>query len=141
VRVLALDVGEKRIGVAVSDPLGIAARGLAVLKRTDLPADLAEIARMAREEGAGLVLVGLPLELGGEEGEASRRVRIFAERVREATGLEVLLWDERLTTVQADEVLRGRGLGWRERKRVVDRVAAAAILQEYLDENARGEGR
>ena len=140
-RVLALDVGEKRIGVAVSDPLGIAARGLAVLKRTDLPADLAEIARMAREEGAGLVLVGLPLELGGEEGEASRRVRIFAERVREATGLEVLLWDERLTTVQADEVLRGRGLGWRERKRVVDRVAAAAILQEYLDENARGEGR
>jgi len=140
VRVLALDLGEKRIGVAVSDPLGIAARGLTVIRRRDLPADLAEIARCAREAAAELILIGLPLEMDGMEGEPARRARIFAERVRAATGLEVSLWDERLTTVEAEEELRERGVGWRGRKKVVDQVAAAAILQEFLDERAR-EGR
>jgi putative Holliday junction resolvase len=141
VRYLALDVGEKRIGVAVSDPLGIAARGLAVVKRTDLPADLTEIARHAREAGAESIVVGLPVEMDGKERDPARRVRDFARRVEEATGLPVVLWDETLTTVAAEEELSRRRVPVRERRGVVDQVAAAAILQEFLDERAReGEG-
>ena len=140
-RHLALDVGEKRIGVAISDPLGITARGLAVVTRTDLPADLAEIGRHAREAGADSIVVGLPLEMDGEEGDAARRVRVFAERVEGASGLPVVLWDERLTTVAAEEELSRRGVPVRQRRGVVDQVAAAVILQEFLDERAReGEG-
>jgi len=142
-KVLALDVGERRIGVALSDPSGVVARGLTVIRRTDLPADLAAVRRLVEEAGAGRILVGLPLNMDGTEGEMARRVRGFAIRLESALeggGGEVLLWDERLSTEEAEEELRRRGLGWKERKEVVDQVAAAAILQEYLDDLAAGGG-
>jgi len=142
-KVLALDVGERRIGVALSDPSGVVARGLTVLKRTDLPRDLAAVRRLLEESAAGRVLVGLPLNMDGSEGEMARRVRGFAARLQtalEGSGVEVLLWDERLSTEEAEAELRRRGQGWRKRKETLDQVAAAAFLQEYLDDLAAGGG-
>lgn len=139
-RFLALDPGAKRIGVAVSDPLEVTARGIAVVKRTDLPRDLARIAAIAKEEAAEAIVVGLPLERDGREGDPARRVRIFAARVGEATGLPVHMQDERLTTVEAAGELRSRGTRRRSREggeADVDRIAAAVILQDFLDRRAR----
>lgn len=135
-KILALDVGEKRIGIAVSDPLGIVARGLEVLHRSDLPSDLRAIQRIVEEQGAGRILVGHPVNMDGSEGEMAIKIRGFAERLMAHLGEDgppVQLWDERLSTEVAEGVLEERGIGWRERKSVVDQVAAAVILQEYLD--------
>ena len=148
-KVLALDVGERRIGVAASDPLGIVAQGLTVVRRTDLPADLEAIQQLCLDNCAELVLVGFPLNMDGSEGPMARKIRGFADRLRDrliGKGVEVELWDERLSTQTAEEILAERGVRWADRKEVVDQVAAAVILQEYLDTHVdagsepRGEG-
>jgi len=130
--VLGLDLGDARIGVAVSDD----DRRLAVpvgTVRTGAPADLRAIAALVSERGATLVVVGHPLLLSGDAGERAHHAERFAEALRSFLGVPVVLQDERLSTVQADRSLREAGASGRERKRAVDRSAAAVILQSFLD--------
>ncbi len=138
-RILALDLGGRRIGLAVSDESGRIARGLRTLYRTSKRQALAAVARLAAELGVGLILVGHPLRLSGEEGEEALRARRFAEELARLTGLPVELLDERFTTVQARRVLRECGLRLRKQAEpVVDRVAAVLLLEAYLDARAAG---
>ena len=132
-RILALDVGKKRIGLAVSDPLGITAQGLPNLVRTNKRADIEALERLAREREVGLVLIGNPMNMSGREGRQSGWVREFAEALERRTGLAVKLWDERLTTVEASRVLRSSGIGIEKRAAAVDRLSAVILLQSYLD--------
>ena len=134
-RIVALDPGARRIGVAVSDPLGITAQPYGTLDATahDLDQQLGDL---VREVAAELIIVGLPVGLKGTEGPAAREARAFAQRVGEATGLPVKLHDERLTTVTAERVLLEAGLRRERRRAARDRVAAAVLLQSYLDGTA-----
>lgn len=131
-RVLAVDYGERRTGVAVSDELGITAQGLETIVVKD-SAELPErVAALARDLGAGTVLVGLPLNMNGTEGEKCAKVRAFGEALRERSGVNVVYWDERMTSVQAHRVMRELNVKTRGNKEQVDRIAATLILQEYL---------
>src|SRR5579862_2471902 len=105
-RILALDLGKKRIGLALSDPLGNTAQGLATLERTNIREDLAALERLTQEHEVGLILMGNPLHMSGHEGRQVTYVREFSERLAEKTGLEIRFWDERLTTVEALRVLK-----------------------------------
>ncbi len=132
-RVLGVDLGERRIGLALSDPLGILASPLSVLERTGDPAaDHRAIVAAAREAGAALIVVGLPLTLAGREGTAARAVRAEIEALG-ALGLPVEAHDERLTTVAAERMLAIGGVRGPASRRRVDQVAAAVILQSWLD--------
>jgi putative Holliday junction resolvase len=131
-RILALDPGARRVGVAVSDPLGITAQPHAVLDATS-PRLMEEIARLAADLDAERIVVGLPIGLSGREGPAAAAARAFAAAVAQATGRAVLLVDERFTSVSAERVLVQAGLSGRRRRAVRDRVAAAVLLQAYLD--------
>lgn len=131
-RVLALDFGKRRIGLAISDPLGVTAQGLETLERTTVRRDLARLAELARDKGVALILMGDPLHMSGRSSRQSERAREFAERLGRQTGLPVEFWDERLTTVEAQRVLREGGLSSRKRARAVDRLAAVLVLESYL---------
>jgi len=131
-RVLGLDYGTRRVGVAVSDPLGITAQPRVVLDARD-PRLMEQIAGLATELGVERVVVGLPVSLNGTEGPAAAAAREFAAAVGEATGLPVELADERFTSVSAERVLVQAGLSGRRRRAVRDRVAAAVMLQAYLE--------
>ena len=135
-RVLALDVGVKRIGMAISDELGWTALGLETLHRGRVREDVAHIARVAGEHGVELVLLGLPLNMDGSEGPQAGYVRDFGRRLEKRAGLRVEYRDERLTSVAAGELLAGRS---RQAKGNIDRVAASILLQEYLDLRGTGE--
>ncbi|HUI54967.1 MAG TPA: Holliday junction resolvase RuvX [Bryobacteraceae bacterium] len=132
-RILALDLGKKRIGLAISDPLGITAQGLPNLVRTNKRGDLAALAQLIREHDVGLVLMGNPIRMGGTEGRQSGWVREFAGAIEKHTGLLVKLWDERLTSVEAGRVLRSSGISIEKRAAAVDRLSAVILLQSYLD--------
>jgi putative Holliday junction resolvase len=132
-RILALDLGKKRIGLAISDPLGITAQGLPNLERTNKRGDLAALEQLAREREIELFLMGNPVNMGGAEGRQSGWVREFAAALERRTGLPVRLWDERLTTVEAGRVLRQSGISIAKRAAAVDRLSAVLILQSYLD--------
>jgi len=131
-RVLALDPGTRRVGLAVSDPLGITAQPHGVLDATD-PGLLSHIGRLAADLGVERIVVGLPVSLRGTEGPAAAAARRFAAEVAEATGLPVELRDERFTSVTAERALVEAGLSGRRRRAVRDGVAAAVLLQSYLD--------
>lgn len=132
-RILALDLGKKRIGLAISDPLGITAQGLPNLVRANKRTDLNALARLAVEREVALFLMGNPLNMSGREGRQSVWVKEFAEALEQRTGLPVKLWDERLTTVEASRVLRESGIGIEKRAAAVDRLSAVILLQSYLD--------
>ncbi|HJT87072.1 MAG TPA: Holliday junction resolvase RuvX [Bryobacteraceae bacterium] len=132
-RILALDLGKRRIGLAVSDPLGITAQGLPNLERTNKRADLELLAGLAREKDVGLILMGNPVNMGGGEGRQSAWVREFAGALERRTGLPIRFWDERLTTVEAHRVLRESGISIEKRAAAVDRLSAVILLQSYLD--------
>jgi putative Holliday junction resolvase len=132
-RILALDLGKRRIGLAISDPLGITAQGLPNLVRTTKRADLALLQQLIREREVGLVLLGNPIGMRGAEGRQSGWVREFAEAIERYTGLPVKLWDERLTSVEAGRVLRSSGISIEKRAAAVDRLSAVILLQSYLD--------
>jgi putative Holliday junction resolvase len=132
-RVLALDVGKRRIGLAISDELGITAQGIETLQRTTIREDLARFEELARRHNVRLWLVGLPLHLSGDEGRQAEYVREFGQRLSERTGIPVEYRDERLTTVEAQRVLRSSGIGIEKRARAVDRLAAVILLEGYLD--------
>jgi putative Holliday junction resolvase len=137
VRILALDVGEKRIGLAVSDPLGITAQGLGVLARTDPETDLARLLDLAREWRVQEIVLGLPRHMDGRPGQAVPAILELARRLQEALGVKVATWDERLTTAEAERVLLQADVSRRRRRQVVDQLAAVLILQGYLE--ARGQ--
>jgi putative Holliday junction resolvase len=131
-RIAALDVGEARIGVAVSDELGITAQPLGVVRRVGGRRDLDALAEMLAPYAPERLVVGLPLGLRGDEGPQAIRVRAFATKVGERLGLPLEFWDERLTTVAAERVLIEADVGRRRRRDVVDKMAASLILQGYL---------
>jgi putative Holliday junction resolvase len=138
-RVLALDVGERRIGVAVSDPTGILATPHGVIRRRSKVQDFAAVARMVAELGAERVVVGLPLSLSGDVGPQARRVMRYAQALAQALPVPVELYDERYSTVTADELLAEGG---RKRRRTpIDAAAAAVILQEYLADSKSQMGK
>lgn len=132
-RILALDVGKRRIGMALSDPLGIAAQGLPTLERTKTHEDYAAIARLASERDVALILVGNPIGMAGQDTHLAAFVRHFVEGLSQKAGVPVRLWDERLTSVQAGRVLRSSGVSIEKRARAVDKLAAVLLLQNYLD--------
>ncbi|MDR0840719.1 MAG: Holliday junction resolvase RuvX [Christensenellaceae bacterium] len=135
-RVLALDVGDKRVGIAVSDPLGITAQGLETYTRMgDDEADAAYLRRLAESYKPVRLLFGLPRNMDGSYGFQCDKVRAFAELVLAGWGGEHAFYDERLTTVAAERALCEAELNWRERRKVVDKVAAVVILQGYLATN------
>jgi len=131
-RVAALDVGDARVGVAVSDELGLTAQGIGVVRRVGGVRDLEAIADVLAPYAPERLVVGLPLNMNGTEGEQAGRVRRFAERVGAHLGLPVEFWDERLSTVAAERTLREADLSRRRRRELVDQVAATLILQGFL---------
>ena len=132
-RILALDLGRRRIGMAISDPLGITAQGLPNLERTNKRADLEALGQLASERDVELFLLGNPINMRGTEGRQSGWVREFAEALEQRTHVPVRLWDERLTSVEAGRVLRSSGIGIEKRAAAVDRLSAVILLQSYLD--------
>ncbi len=133
-RYLALDAGTKRIGVAISDPLGLTAQPLlTVMRKANPREDLRSLSRLARQHGCTEFLVGLPLRLSGESSAQTERVRRFAAQLAEYSGLPVRLWDERLTTQEAHAILYASGKKRPQHARLVDQVAATLILQSFLD--------
>ncbi|MDP3181540.1 MAG: Holliday junction resolvase RuvX [Desulfobaccales bacterium] len=139
VRILALDVGEKRIGLAVSDPLGITAQGLAVLTRQDRQADLANLLKVAREYHVIEIVVGLPRHMDGRLGKQAPEILDLAQSLGETLGVAVIPWEERLTSVEAERVLLMADVSRRRRRQVVDKLAAVLILQSYLDHRHRSQ--
>ena len=132
-RVLALDFGERRIGVALSDPTRMLASPLTTLSRGRVDSDVAEVLRLAAENDVGEIVVGMPISLSGRRGPQAERVARFADALRRAADIPVLSADERYSTVQAERALRESGVEpSRERERV-DAAAAAIVLQSYLD--------
>ncbi len=132
-RILALDLGKRRIGLALSDPLGITAQGLPTLQRTTIREDLAALARLIEEREVGLILMGHPLHMSGREGRQAEYTREFAERLTMHSGVPLRFWDERLTTVEAQRVLRSSGISIAKRARAVDQLSAQILLQSFLD--------
>jgi len=130
---VGVDYGEKRIGIAATDVLGIAARPVEVIRLRPGPEAAARIAEIAAEREAGLLVVGMPFNMDGSEHASSKRVRRFAELCAQLTGLPVEFVDERLTTHEAERHQASRGIGWREGKKTVDMIAAAVLLQDWLD--------
>ncbi len=132
-RVLALDLGKRRIGLALSDELGITAQGLETLQRTNIREDIARLVQLIAERNVSLILVGNPLHMSGREGRQVEFARDFADRLKGAAGVPVQFWDERLTTVEAQRVLKESGISIEKRAQAVDRLAAVILLESYLD--------
>ena len=132
-RILALDLGKKRIGLAISDPLRITAQGLPNLVRINKRTDLAALESMIKEREVGLILLGNPINMRGTEGRQSGWVREFGADLERWTALPVMFWDERLTSVEAGRVLRSSGISIEKRAAAVDRLSAVILLQSYLD--------
>ena len=132
-RILALDLGKRRIGLAISDPLRITAQGLPNLVRTRIRDDLDALEQMVKDREVGLVLLGNPINMKGTEGRQSVWVREFAIAMEKRTGVPVKLWDERLTSVEAGRVLRSSGISIEKRAAAVDKLSAVILLQSYLD--------
>ena len=136
-RVLALDVGSRRIGVAVSDALGITAQGLETIQRQNKRRDYEALGRLLSEYDIQEVVVGLPLRLSGAEGTQSGKMREFATGLETHFGVTVHLWDERWTSTEANRLLRETDLSIQKRGRAVDRMAATLILQSWLEAHPR----
>jgi putative Holliday junction resolvase len=132
-RILGLDVGSRRIGIAVSDPLGITAQGLETLQRQNKRTDLAALERVIREYGVKEIVCGFPLRMSGAEGIQSDKMLLFAEDLRKRFRLPVHLWDERLTSAEANRLLRETNLSIEKRGKAVDRMAAILILQGWME--------
>lgn len=133
-RKMALDIGTVRIGIATSDPMGIIAGGYETYTRTkDESKDLAYLADLSKNKGCDALVLGLPLNMDGTEGEKVAEIRDFAEKLSQYTDIKIVFQDERLSTVSAQKMLIESGVRREKRKNVVDKVAATIILQSYLD--------
>ncbi|MDD5099443.1 MAG: Holliday junction resolvase RuvX [Syntrophales bacterium] len=136
-RILGLDYGSRRIGVAVSDGLGMTAQGVATLDRKNREADLAAIADLIERHAIERIVVGYPIRLDGSEGIQCEKVNRFIRRLEARLSLPVVRWDETLSTKEAEGLLRERGIRPEKRRALIDRVAASLILQGYLDALSR----
>jgi putative Holliday junction resolvase len=130
---LAVDLGERRIGLAVSDPTGVLASALAVVHSHGRARDVQAVAETAQREGVEAVLVGVPVSMSGGRGPMAEKSHRFGELLAERSGLPVVYWDERLTTVEASRYLRDAGMRAAKRRQTLDAHAAAVLLQSYLD--------
>ncbi len=135
-RILALDLGKKRIGLALSDELGFTAQGLKTLERAGRRDDIETLRRLAVENNVKMILIGDPLHMSGERSRQSDYTREFARELEYKTGLPVRFWDERWTSREAERTLRGSGIRHEERKPAIDRLSAVILLQSYLDSGA-----
>lgn len=132
-RILGLDVGAKRIGLAISDPLGITAQGLETLQRQNKRSDFAQLQQVIRQHQVAEIVIGLPLRMTGGEGIQAEKMQAFAEEIRRRFRLPVHLWDERLSSAQANRLLRETDMSIKRRGQVVDQMAAVLILQSWMD--------
>lgn len=135
-RILGLDYGSKTVGVAVSDALGMTAQGVETVTRKEenkLRRTLGRIETLIQEYEIETIVLGYPKNMDDSIGERARKTEEFKAMLERRTGLSVVLWDERLTTVEADEILKERGVKREDRKKVIDKIAAGIILQSYLD--------
>ena len=132
-RTLALDVGTKTIGIAVSDELGITANGITTIKRKSLKEDLQELDILIKEYKPGEIIVGVPYQMDGSVSERGQQILNFAEKIREAFSLPIVFWDESFSTVNAEKKLIEGNMSRKKRKKVIDKIAAVFILQEYLE--------
>lgn len=142
VRIIGLDFGSRTVGVAVSDPLGLTAQGLEIIRRTSenkLRRTLARIEEIAKEYQADTIVLGLPKNMNNTLGERAEKSLEFKEMLERRTGLPVIMWDERLTTVAANRTLIESGVRRENRREYVDMIAAVYILQGYLDSLEREE--
>lgn len=137
-RILGLDVGSRTIGLAVSDPLGITAQGLPTLRRRNKRYDFEQLQTTIRKYGVTELVVGYPLRMSGDLGTQAEKMQLFAEELRKKFGLPVHLWDERLTSAEANRVLRESEMSIRRRGEVVDQMAAVLILQSWMEARALG---
>lgn len=139
-RLLGIDHGERRIGLALSDPSGVVATPLAVHERRQRrKQDLVILERIAREHDCVAFVIGIPLDGDGQAGKKAREVQQFAQALREASGMEVHEIDERFTTVRAHDALSTMGVPQARRRDLVDKVAAAILLQDWLDSRTKGD--
>jgi len=132
-RILALDVGSRTIGLAVTDPLGITAQGLETIRRKNKRTDFAALERVIQQYEVVELVVGLPLRMSGAEGTQAEKMQVFAEELRKRFELPVHLWDERLTSAEANRLLRETDLSIKKRGAAVDRLAAVLILQSFME--------
>jgi putative Holliday junction resolvase len=139
-RILGLDVGARRIGIAVTDPLGITAQGLETFHRKNKRTDLEYFRKLIRDHEIKEIVVGLPLRMSGAEGTQAEKIRLFADDLHKHFGLPIHFWDERLTSAEANRLLRETDLSIEKRGKAVDRMAAVLILQGWMD-SASGVGR
>ena len=138
-RLLGLDVGSRTIGMAVSDPLGITAQGLETIRRTNKRSDFSRLNRIIHDYAVAEIVVGYPLRLSGAAGAQAAKIAAFAEELRKRFKLPVHLWDERLTSAEANRLLRETEMSIRRRGEVVDRMAAVLILQAFMEHRAATE--
>ncbi|HOJ78073.1 MAG TPA: Holliday junction resolvase RuvX [Bacillota bacterium] len=138
-RWMGLDIGQKRIGVAISDPLEITAQGVTVRQRTTLDRDLDFFCNLINERQVEGIVIGLPVNMNGTEGPMAEKVRSFGEKLATRSGVTTVYWDERLSTASAQRLLIEADVSRSRRKQTVDQMAAAIILQNYLD-SVRNKG-
>lgn len=133
-RILGLDVGDKTIGVALSDPLGWTAQGLETIHRTSIKKDLQRLEELIKDHGVNKIVVGLPKNMDGSIGDQGEKVLQFKERLaKRFDSIEIISWDERMTTMAAERTLLEADVSRKKRKQVIDKIAAVYILQGYLD--------
>ncbi|MFX0559075.1 Holliday junction resolvase RuvX [Tepidibacillus infernus] len=132
-RIMGLDVGEKTIGIAMSDELGWTAQGVEVLRRTSLERDITRLQQIINEYQVEEIVVGLPKNMNGSLGPRAEMIKEFAEILQQTFQLPIRFWDERLTTVSAERTLIEADVSRKKRKQVIDKMAAMLILQGYLD--------
>ena len=133
---MALDLGDRNIGVAVSDALLLTAQGRATIRRKDLQHDIEVLRRLVEDNEVHQIVVGQPLHMDGNDSRQSHKVRAFAGQLEKQLNIPVVFWDERLTSFAAEQHLEDMGLNWRKRREHVDKIAAMIILQNYLDSRA-----
>ncbi|MTK11698.1 MAG: Holliday junction resolvase RuvX [Clostridiaceae bacterium] len=136
-RILGLDIGDRTIGVAVSDPLGFTAQGITTIRRKSTEKDLEEIKKICEEYSVESIVAGLPKNMNGTLGPQSEKVISFCDLIKEDINLPINMWDERLTTVAAHRAMLEADLSRAKRKKIVDKMAAIYILQGYLDSIAK----
>lgn len=137
-RIMALDFGTRRIGIAISDELLLTAQGLNSLERKTLKDDLEEISRLANENNVEEIVVGLPLNMNGTYSAKTKEVVVFVDELSKAVTMSVKTWDERLTSMQAERILLEADASRAKRRKVTDKLAAQIILQSYLDSRKKG---
>lgn len=132
-RIMGVDLGEKRIGISISDELLTIAQGLCFIEKKSDKEDIRAISEIAEKHSVKEIVVGRPLNMDGSTGQMAEKAQVFAEKLQNALGIEVGLWDERLSTVEAEKILIKGGVRRKGRRKVVDQISASLILQGYID--------